>query len=218
MQSLSTIQQLSILILPVILAITVHEAAHAWVADKLGDPTARELGRLSLNPVRHIDPIGTIVVPAILFLTSGMLFGWAKPVPVNWSRLRNPKRDSALVAVAGPLSNLVMAIMWALMILLATKISNDNEWIAIPLAYMGYSGIMINSILMVLNLLPIPPLDGSRVVASFLPNQLLLPYLQLERWGLFILIGLMVTGLLGKVLMPLVGIVQNLIATITGLV
>lgn len=216
MQSLSTIQQLSILILPVILAITVHEAAHAWVADRLGDPTARELGRLSLNPVRHIDPIGTIVVPAVLFLTSGMLFGWAKPVPVNWGRLRNPKRDSALVAVAGPLSNLLMAVIWAFLVLLATKIG-DNTWIAVPLAYMGYTGVMINSILMVLNLLPIPPLDGSRVVASFLPQQLLLPYLRLERWGLLILILLMVSGLLSKILLPLVGIVQNLVGSMVGL-
>ena len=216
MQSLSTIQQLSILILPVIFAITVHEAAHAWAADKLGDGTARELGRLSLNPIRHIDPIGTIVVPAVLFMTSGMLFGWAKPVPVNWGRLRNPKRDSALVAAAGPLSNLLMAIIWALLILLATKMT-DNAWIAVPLAYMGYSGVMINSILMVLNLLPIPPLDGSRVVASFLPNRLLLPYLRLERWGMVILIVLMVSGLLSKVLLPLVSIVQNVVASVVGL-
>ena len=136
MQSLSTLQQLSIIILPVILGITVHEAAHAWAANKLGDPTARQLGRLSLNPIRHIDPIGTLLVPAVLFLFSGMLFGWAKPVPVDWSRLHEPKRDSALVAAAGPLSNLIMAVLWALVIQLARTVGDNSPWIATPLAYM----------------------------------------------------------------------------------
>ena len=202
MQSLSTLQQLSIIILPVILGITVHEAAHAWAANKLGDPTARQLGRLSLNPIRHIDPIGTLLVPAVLFLFSGMLFGWAKPVPVNWSRLHEPKRDSALVAAAGPFSNLIMAVLWALVIQFAMTVGDNSPWIAIPLAYMGYAGVMINSILLVLNLLPIPPLDGSRVVASFLPEQLLRPYMQLERWGLLILIALLATGMLSKIMLP----------------
>ena len=217
MQSLSTLQQLSIIILPVILGITVHEAAHAWAANKLGDPTARQLGRLSLNPLRHIDPIGTLLVPAVLFLFSGMLFGWAKPVPVNWSRLHEPKRDSALVAAAGPFSNLIMAVLWALVIQFAMTVGDNSPWIAIPLAYMGYAGVMINSILLVLNLLPIPPLDGSRVVASFLPEQLLRPYMQLERWGLLILIALLATGMLSKIMLPLVSFVQSLVARVTGL-
>ncbi|MCG8383144.1 MAG: site-2 protease family protein [Gammaproteobacteria bacterium] len=217
MQSLSTLQQLSIIILPVILGITVHEAAHAWAANKLGDPTARQLGRLSLNPLRHIDPIGTLLVPAVLFLFSGMLFGWAKPVPVDWSRLHEPKRDSALVAAAGPLSNLIMAVLWALVIQLAMTVGDNSPWIATPLAYMGYAGVMINSILLVLNLLPIPPLDGSRVVASFLPEQLLRPYMQLERWGLLILIALLATGMLSKIMLPLVSFVQSLVARVTGL-
>ncbi|HBA35894.1 MAG TPA: site-2 protease family protein [Gammaproteobacteria bacterium] len=217
MQSLSTLQQLSIIILPVILGITVHEAAHAWAANKLGDPTARQLGRLSLNPIRHIDPIGTLLVPAVLFLFSGMLFGWAKPVPVNWSRLHEPKRDSALVAAAGPFSNLIMAVLWALVIQFAMTVGDNSPWIAIPLAYMGYAGVMINSILLVLNLLPIPPLDGSRVVASFLPEQLLRPYMQLERWGLLILIALLATGMLSKIMLPLVSFVQSLVARVTGL-
>lgn len=217
MQDLTLIQQISILALPLILAITVHEAAHGWMASRLGDQTARMLGRVTLNPIKHIDPIGTIAVPIGLYFLTGFIFGWAKPVPVNWRNLHNIRRDTALVALAGPLSNLLMAILWAIAIKIGLSIGDASPWVAKPLVYMGSMGILINAILLVLNLLPIPPLDGSRVVASLLPYNLQRYYYFLERWGMLILIGLMVSGLLGKLLFPMVGFVEGLTLTLVGL-
>lgn len=204
MEALSLIQKLAVLALPLILAITVHEAAHGFVADRLGDKTARMLGRITLNPIKHIDPVGTVLVPLALFAFTGFIIGWAKPVPVDPRNFRNPRRDMALVAVAGPLSNLLMAIVWGLLVFLGQALLSANSWLAEPLIYMGAAGVLINVILMVLNLIPLPPLDGGRVVAGLLPAKLADGYGRLEPYGMFILIGLLVTGILGRVMWPLV--------------
>lgn len=209
MQDLNFVQQLAVWALPVLFAITVHEVAHGWVARQFGDPTAMMLGRLTLNPLKHIDPIGTVLVPILLLYASGMIFGWAKPVPITVENLRNPKRDMALVAAAGPLSNLLMALIWALIMKLALVISAVAPGLALPLTYMGAAGITINLILMALNLLPLPPLDGSRVVSSLLPDPLAWKFNRLETYGLVILLGLLITGILGKVLWPPVILIQN---------
>ncbi|MFZ9642861.1 MAG: site-2 protease family protein [Candidatus Methylopumilus sp.] len=195
------IQKIAIYALPVIFAITVHEAAHGFAARYFGDMTADRAGRITLNPLKHIDPIGTIILPALTLLVGGILFGWAKPVPVDFSRLRNPKRDMLWVAAAGPASNFVMALFWALMIkLAATTPSVYSE----PMALMGQAGVMINVVLMVLNLLPLPPLDGGRIAVSLLPNHLAYKYAQIERYGFIILIVLLATGILGRIMAPFI--------------
>lgn len=217
MQELNVIQQVAVWALPVLFAITVHEVAHGWVARKLGDPTAMMLGRLTLNPLKHIDPIGTIVVPLILVLAGGVMFGWAKPVPITAENLRHPKRDMALVAAAGPAANLIMALLWALIMKVALMLPDGLRGLTLPLTYMGWAGININVLLMVLNLLPVPPLDGSRVVAGFLPDPLAWKYSRIEHYGLIILLLLMVSGILGKIMGPPVAIVQNVLFRLFGL-
>lgn len=217
MQQLNLIQQVAVWALPVLFAITVHEVAHGWVARQLGDPTAMMLGRLTLNPLKHIDPIGTVLVPLILIVAGGVIFGWAKPVPIVADNLRHPKRDMALVAAAGPVANLVMALIWALIMKLALLLPNSLMNLALPLTYMGGAGITINVLLMVLNLLPVPPLDGSRVVAGFLPDPLAWKFGRIEQYGLIILLLLMVSGILGKIMWPPVSIVQNMIYRLFGL-
>ena len=167
MLDLSLVQKISIWVVPVILGITVHEVAHGFIARKLGDNTAFMLGRLTLNPIKHVDPMGTILIPGVLLLLqAGFIFGYAKPVPINWKNLGNPKRDMALVAVAGPLANLLMAFGWALLLRLGVMLGDNG----LALVYMGIAGISINGILMVLNLLPLPPLDGGRVLTGLLPG------------------------------------------------
>jgi Zn-dependent protease len=217
MQQLNLIQQVAVWALPVLFAITVHEVAHGWVAKQLGDPTAMMLGRLTLNPLKHIDPIGTVLVPLVLILAGGVIFGWAKPVPIAADNLHHPKRDMALVAAAGPLANLIMACIWALIMKLALLLPNGLVNLALPLTYMGGAGITINVILMVLNLLPVPPLDGSRVVAGFLPDPLAWKFGRIEQYGLIILLLLMVSGILGKIMWPPVAMVQNMIYRMFGL-
>jgi Zn-dependent protease len=203
---LTYIQKIAIYALPVIFAITVHEAAHGFAARFFGDMTADRAGRITLNPLKHVDPIGTILVPALTLLVGGILFGWAKPVPVDFSRLRNPKRDMLWVAAAGPASNFVMALFWALMIKLS--VSSPNIY-SEPMALMGQAGVMINVVLMVLNLLPLPPLDGGRIAVSLLPNHMAYKYAQVERFGLIILIGLLATGILGRIMDPFIdGVIQ----------
>lgn len=203
---LSIIQKIAIYALPVIFAITVHEAAHGYAAKYFGDMTAHQEGRISLNPIKHIDLFGTIILPALTVALGGVLFGWAKPVPVNFSRLRNPKKDMLWVAAAGPASNLVMAILWVLVI----KFANVAPLIFVePLMLMAEAGVIINVILMVLNLLPLPPLDGGRIAVSLLPTGLAQSFSKLERYGFIILIVLLLTGVLGKILTPLVSGVTN---------
>ena len=207
MIELSALQEFAIWFLPVLFAITVHEAAHGWIAMLLGDLTAYRSGRVTLNPIKHIDWIGTVVVPGILLITSsGFIFGWAKPVPVNTSLLRSPRWDSALVALAGPLSNFIMAFFWAGIGLLGSKwmgpepkLYGNGMW----LYTMGHAGIIINLFLMILNLIPIPPLDGSRIVASLLPIPLRFHYLNIERYGFIILITLLISGGLEYLIDPL---------------
>ena len=214
MLELTLVQKISIWVVPVVLGITVHEVAHGWIASKLGDKTAMMLGRLTLNPLKHIDPVGTILIPALLLLmNAGFIFGYAKPVPITWQNLRQPKRDMALVAVAGPLSNFLMALGWAVLIRLALLLGESGT----ALAYMGVAGITVNAILMILNLLPLPPLDGGRVVTGLLPGPWAYQFSRIEPYGFFILIGLLVTGLLGLVLWPLISLVMGLMVPVSGL-
>jgi Zn-dependent protease len=205
MEELTLIQRVAIWSLPLIFAVTVHEAAHGWVADRLGDPTARKLGRITFNPLPHIDPIGTILVPVLMLSFTGFLIGWAKPVPVVASRLHSPKRDMAIVAAAGPAVNLLMALVWSLVLLLAHGLVHTAHVVAIPLLLMSVAGVFINLVLMAINLLPILPLDGGRIVSGLLPDgPVTRVYSQLEPYGLFILIALLITGIVGMILGPIV--------------
>ncbi len=172
--------------LPILLAITVHEAAHGYAARHFGDMTAERMGRISLNPLRHIDPFGTIILPALTVLLGGILFGWAKPVPVNFRNLRHPKQDMLWVAAAGPLSNLAMAVMWAILLNISGHLP---PYVGAFLALTSQVGISINVVLMVINLIPIPPLDGGRIMVSLLPMHLAVKFQQLEQYGMFILIA-----------------------------
>jgi Zn-dependent protease len=202
--------------LPILFAITLHEAAHGWVANKLGDPTAKNRGRITINPLKHIDPMGTIVVPLFLAMVSPFVMGWAKPVPVEPRYFKSPLLDMALVAVAGPVSNFLMACCWAAFILLADTLLSPSSTLMF-LADMGEKGIIINIVLMVLNLLPIPPLDGGRVLAGILPPSLAMPFLQLERYGMIIVLLLLVSGVLGKIMWPVVLHFVKIIGFIFGI-
>lgn len=202
MEELNTLQNLIIWILPVLSAITLHEVAHGWAALRFGDTTAWAQGRLSLNPLRHVDPVGTVLVPAVLFFLGGFIFGWAKPVPVNYYRLQHPKRDMAFVALAGPGANLVMALGWALLMTIGIALGSFSPVLGRPLFYMGSAGITINVVIGVLNLLPVPPLDGSRVLTGLLPERTGRLLMQLEPYGLIILLLLLATGWLGVILGP----------------
>jgi Zn-dependent protease len=214
MLEVSLVQKIVAWVLPVLFAITVHEVAHGWIAARLGDKTALMLGRLTLNPVKHVDPVGTILVPGLLMLMqTGFLFGWAKPVPVTWQNLKHPKRDMALVAAAGPVANLLMALVWALVIRLGTALGDPGQ----ALVFMGTAGIFINTILMVLNLLPLPPLDGGRVMTGLLPGPLAWKFSRIEPYGFMILLALLVTGLLGKIMWPAISLVMGALGLLSGL-
>ena len=210
---LNIIQKICAYALPIIFAITVHEAAHGYAARYFGDMTAHYLKRITLNPIKHIDPMGTILLPALTVMLGGILFGWAKPVPVNFSNLRNPKKDMMWVALAGPASNLIMAIFWTIILV---RINLFPEQAELFLRVMCLAGIQINIILMVLNMLPLPPLDGGRVAVSLLPYPLSGYLAGLERYGLIILIFLLLSGVLGKILFPLVNISQSIIFRVFG--
>lgn len=208
---LTVIQKIVIYALPVIFAITVHEAAHGYAARHFGDMTAFNAGRITLNPLRHIDPFGTILLPALTVVLGGILFGWAKPVPVDFRRLRNPKKDMLWVAAAGPASNFLMAIFWVLVMKFSV---NMPEAFVLPMALMAKAGVSINIVLMVLNLLPLPPLDGGRIAVSLLPMRLARPFAQIERYGFIILIVLLFSGVLSRILDPLINLVYALISVI----
>ena len=217
----SIIQGIAIWALPVIFAITLHEAAHGYVARHFGDFTAHAEGRISLNPLRHIDPMGTIIVPLTLFVVGkltggvGFLFGWAKPVPVNFANLRHPKRDMLWVAAAGPGANLFMAILWALLIKLSYAMPESD--LARPMLLMGQAGIQINAVLLVLNLLPLPPLDGGRIAVSLLPHRIAYRFAQIEPYGMIILILLLFTGVLGAIIWPFIQMTIRMVAWLVGL-
>lgn len=212
MEELSTIQKVAVMALPLVFAIILHEVAHGWVAYRLGDPTAKAAGRLTLNPISHIDLFGTIIMPLLLFvLTSGkMVFGYAKPVPINPSYFRNPKKGMALSAIAGPAVNMVIAVIFSLLlrVVLAGLEGKVPEpawsWFAIPLSYMCFYGIIMNVVLAVLNMIPIPPLDGSRLVYWLLPERQGQVYYRIEPYGTIILMVLIMVGALGKIMGPVI--------------
>jgi len=203
-------------VVPVVFAITLHEAAHGYVARRFGDHTAEALGRITLNPLRHIDPIGTVLVPAMLYLTAGpqYIFGWAKPVPVNFGNLRHPKRDMLWVAAAGPFANFAMAFAWMLLLKLTMY---QGVWPSGDAARMAQIGVSVNLVLMALNLLPIPPLDGGRIAVSVLPTRAAALWARLEPFGLFIIVALMFTPLLGDLIRPLRDAGARLLRLLVGL-
>ena len=204
-------QGLAVGAIPVLFAITLHEVAHGMVARHFGDRTAEMLGRLSLNPLKHVDPVGTIVVPAILFMTGGFLFGWAKPVPVAFGNLRNPKKDMIFVALAGPVANILMGIVWALILKLVFLFGAQEALAGEFLISMCEIGILINALLAAFNLLPIPPLDGGRVLRGLVSESIGYYLDRIEPFGLIILVLLMVSGLLWVLVSPLLALVQALI-------
>lgn len=199
------IRGVSIWALPVILAVVLHEVAHGWVADRLGDNTARFMGRLTLNPIKHIDPFGTVLIPLMLIIAgSPFLFGYAKPVPIDFRKLRNPKRDMVLVALAGPLTNLLLALASTFLLFLAVQMPENMIWAAQPLALMCQASIIINLVLFIFNLLPLPPLDGGRVAVGLLPASMGYQLARLEPYGFLIIVGLLLLGVLQTVIGPLV--------------
>lgn len=215
---LSLVQTICIYALPVLFAIVVHEVAHGWIASKFGDKTALLLGRLTLNPLKHIDLFGTIIIPLVLLMTgSGFIFGWAKPVPINPRNFRNPTKAMPWVAAAGPLANLIMALLWAIIAKGGLLLLHQQLSFALPIVLMGRIGIDINLVLMLLNLIPIPPLDGSRILMAFLPKQAQYRYARLEPYGLILVLILLMTGLLSSIVWPGITILQSLIYTLFGL-
>ena len=209
------IQNIAIAAIPILFAITLHEAAHGYVARHFGDLTAEREGRISLNPIHHIDLVGTILLPLLTLSLGGVLFGWAKPVPVNFSALRHPKKDMLWVALAGPATNLFMALCWGLLAKLA--LSFQDNYFAEPMMEMAQIGIRINIVLIALNMLPLPPLDGGRVAVSLLPHRQAFMLAKLEPYGMFIMIFMVMTPLLGWILMPIVSLLGGLINLICGL-
>lgn len=213
----AVIQTIALAAIPVLFAITLHEAAHGYVARYFGDMTAYAAGRISLNPLRHIDPIGTVLLPLLTLFVGGILFGWAKPVPVNFAALRRPKKDMLWVALAGPAANLFMALFWGLIMKLAMM--NPSNYFAEPLIGMADIGVTINVILLVLNLLPLPPLDGGRIAVSLLPHRQAYKLSRIEPYGMVILILLAVVPVGGRpilswILMPPVKSLVQVIETI----
>jgi Zn-dependent protease len=202
MAEYSLVQVIAISALPTLFAITNHEVAHGWVASKFGDQTARLSGRLSFNPIKHIDLVGTIIVPIAVFMATGFIIGWAKPVPIDARNLRNPRRDMAIVALAGPAANLLMALFWALIAKLNFGLKDSAVWLTHPMVLMGEIGIYINVILGNLNCLPIPPLDGGRVLMSVLPGRAAFYVSRAEPYILLIVILAMFLGFFSYIISP----------------
>jgi len=199
------VRGISIWALPVVLAVVLHEVAHGWVADRLGDNTARFMGRLTLNPLKHIDPFGTVLIPIMLLVAgSPFLFGYAKPVPVDFRKLRNPRRDMVWVAAAGPVTNLILALASTLLLALAVQMPREMIWMAEPLALMCQASIIINLVLFIFNLIPLPPLDGGRVAVGLLPGPMAYQLARIEPYGFIIIVALLIFGILQEVIGPLV--------------
>jgi Zn-dependent protease len=212
MGELQWLQHITIWALPVLFAITLHEAAHAYAAKRFGDSTAYMLGRMTFNPVKHIDPIGTLLLPLICVMFKfGIVFGWAKPVPINFDALNHPKRDMRWVAAAGPLANLIMAIMWTVVLRISDYFLVGFS-LQYPLVLMAQAGVTINLVLMILNLLPIPPLDGGRILISVLPVEWGHKVALIEPYGIFILIILLYTRVLDYIMQPLFAIAIKLLS------
>ena len=211
----SIIQKITVYAIPLIFAITLHEAAHAYAARYFGDSTAYMLGRMTLNPLKHIDPVWTILVPIVTLLVSPFVFGAAKPVPVNFGALRNPKRDMIWVAAAGPLANLIMMVMWAIIGKVAISLGASGPVYFVALV--AEAGIFVNALLMVFNMFPLLPLDGGRILTGLLPDKMAYAFSRTEPYGMFILIALIVTGVLGKFMWPLVEFSMKSIYAIIGL-
>ena len=217
MNDLTMVQKIVVWLLPVVFAITVHEVAHGWVAKKFGDNTADRQGRLTLNPLNHIDLVGTVLLPGILLLSgAGFIFGWARPVPVDPRNFKSPRKDMMYVAMAGPISNLLMALGWAIVARIGVSLADIRE-VALPLVYSGMAGISINLVLALINFLPIPPLDGSRIVAGLLPERMAWQYERIEPYGFYILLLLLVTGGLGLILGYPMMLMQALFFSLAGL-
>ncbi len=208
-------QTLLIGAIPILLAVSLHEAAHGLVAYWLGDSTAKQLGRLTANPLKHIDPVGTILVPILMVVIIGLPFGWAKPVPVDIRNFVNPLKDMALVAVAGPASNFFMAVFWTLTLVVFNVLPNNT--LTFYLEFAAVIGIQVNLVLMVLNLLPIPPLDGGRIVTGVLPLNIAQIFARFEMIGMWVVIFLLASGILGKILGPMVMGIQKQLLTFFGL-
>lgn len=217
MATFNPIQQFLIWAIPALFAITIHEVAHGWVALQCGDKTAQRLGRLTLNPIKHIDPLGTVILPLALFFLGGFIFGWAKPVPIDPRNFRNPRPNGALIAFAGPGSNFLMMIIWALVMKVGSLVMTSNPWIGQILMNMGDAGVLVNIILAVVNLIPIPPLDGSRIVANVLSPSAAYHYNRIEPYGIWIVFFLLVSGVLSHFITPIIASVNALVISLLGL-
>ncbi len=217
MFELNLLQRIAVWALPVLFAITVHEVAHGWVARHFGDPTAMMLGRLTLNPLKHIDPLGTLLIPGLMLMLGGFIFGWAKPVPISWRNLKNPKQDMVWVALAGPTANLCMAMAWAVIAKVGIMVYAYAGWSAVFLVYSGVAGIYINVILMTLNLLPLPPLDGGRVLTGLLPGPWAWKLSRVEPYGFVILLALFYFRVLDYLLVPVIGFFDTLLTRFAGM-
>jgi len=202
--------------IPILLAVSLHEASHGWIAHLLGDSTAKQLGRLTANPLKHIDPVGTVLIPALMIVLIGFPFGWAKPVPVDVRNFVNPLKDMALVALAGPVANLLMSVFWVIVLLISARLLPQGD-MAFAFKSMAVVGIQINAVLMILNLLPVPPLDGGRIVTGVLPPNMAMLFIRFEMIGMWVVIFLLASGILGKILLPLVKAYQLKLYSLFGL-